>query len=114
MFSEAGAVPLAGTLGLVAVGQNHVLLIRQSCNADDSCRGHQYPVSVNPVRNLPLFSLMYVLKTKFHWRRLALQATARAWSLTLANAGMRMDTNNAMMAITTSSSISVNARRLTL
>ena len=56
--------------------------------------------------------LVYALKMIDHCRRLARQATARACLLTRYSVGSRMPINRAIMAITTSSSMSVKAWRL--
>jgi hypothetical protein len=57
------------------------------------------------------WSVMYVLNTLPHWRRLAWHTTAFPCRRTRDNVGIRIAINRAMTAITTSSSMSVNAGR---
>jgi hypothetical protein len=52
---------------------------------------------------------LYFIMPSTIWRRLPRQTAARPLSLALANAGKRNDAKIAMIAITTSSSIKVNA-----
>ncbi len=114
--------------GLLAVGQMRIFCVTLGAKGSAISPGpqpSQYPFCLSSTyvkpsslsahsRKHPSFSLTNAAKCRPHCFRLAWQTTARACRRARCNAGIRIATSSAITAMTTNSSIRVNARGLSI